>query len=160
MTATAPPLRLFDLDGGPWTVTNRFDPIVAAIADRHYPRRHSSDRVGGPYRTLTLLAVDHSAAWVTGYPQPGKSLDGLDAWRCNLFRNEGDAVASDLITAAMRVTLALWQTPPPDRWVTYVDTAQVGSQVPGYCFRRAGWRRDRTYHPDRRRATLIRLTHR
>lgn len=150
-------LRLFELDGM-WEVVTRTHPIVNALADRHYNRRKSSigcGKVCGPGKSIVLLGVDHQAAWITYYTTSPD--DGLDAWRCTLFRNEGQLRASDLIRAAVDLTAELWSTPPPDGWLTYVDTAKVEGEVPGYCFRRAGWKRDRTYTPDRRRSSLIRL---
>lgn len=106
-------------------------------------------------KTLVLRSIDHKAGWISAYTVHPD--DGLDAWRCSMFRNEGSELSSTLIVAAMECTRALWGAPPVDAWVTYVDTAEVDSEIPGYCFRRAGWKRDRTYAPDRRRKTLIRL---
>lgn len=151
------PARLFDLDGL-WEVVKRTDVIVNALADQHYNRRASSigcGKVCGPGESIVLRAVDHQAAWITYYTE--KPDDGLDAWRCTLFRNEGQMLSSSLIKAAVALTAELWGTPRPDGWLTYVDAAKVETEVPGWCFRRAGWKRDRTYQPDRRRRTLIRL---
>lgn len=139
-----------------WQVRRRTDRVANAFADRHYPRRsRGCGRVGGPMSTLVLVSSDELAAWITAYTVHPD--DGLDAWRCTMFRNEGPALSSDLIIEAMAVTAQRWSTPSPDGWVTYVDTAKIASANPGYCFKRAGWRRDRTYKPDRRRSTLIRL---
>jgi hypothetical protein len=151
------PLRLFEL-GGPWEVVGRTDAVVCALADRHYTRRPKSigcGQVGGNGRTLVLRSADHQAGWISFFTKVPD--DGLFAWRCTMFRNEGPARSSSLIRSAMELTADLWGAPPPDGWLTYVDTAKVESAIPGYCFRRAGWRRDRGYQPDRRRASLIRL---
>lgn len=148
-------LRLFEVDGA-WEVVRRSDAVVAGLADRHYPRRaRGCGRVGGPHELIVLRSLDDTAGWITAYTQHPD--DRLDVWRCTMFRNEGAALSSVLIREAMAVTIALWGTPPPDGWCTYVDTAKVASRNPGYCFKRAGWWRDRTYAPDRRRASLIRL---
>jgi hypothetical protein len=76
-------------------------------------------------------------------------MDGLDAWRNTYFHNEGAGLASELITEAMDVTLRLWGDPPPDGWVTWIDTRKVQPTTnPGFCFKIAGWRLDRSYvHP-------------
>jgi len=80
-------------------------------------------------------------------------MDGLDAWRCSIFRNEGAGLASELILEAMRLTYELWNDRPDDGWVTWVDTRKTPGPNHGYCFKRAGWRLDR----DWKHAYLIRL---
>ena len=147
--------RLFEL-GGRWEVVPRTDPYVRRLADRHYPRRRVGwDRVGGPGRVLVLRSTDCRAGWLSYFTHHPD--DGLDAYRCAMFRNEGTTLSSELIVEATDLTVRLWGPPPPDGWATYVDTAQVRSTNPGYCFLAAGWRRDPTYTPDRRRRTLVRL---
>lgn len=139
-----------------WQIRKRTDRVANAFADRHYPRRSiGCGRVGGPNRTLVLVTGDELAVWISAYSQHPD--DGLDAWRCQTFRNEGRALSSDLIRAAMDLTAAQLGEAPPDGWVTYVDTAKVRSSNPGCCFKKAGWWLDRLYVPDRRRASLIRL---
>lgn len=153
------PGRLFELGERLWEVRSRSDGVVNALADRHYPRRSvGCGRVGGPGRVLVLRSIDHQAGWITLYTEYPD--DGLDAWRCTMFRNEGTLLSSLLILDAMAITAELWGAMPPDGWLTYVDTAEVASENPGYCFKAAGWWRDRTYEPDRRRASLVRLIYR
>jgi hypothetical protein len=148
-------LRLFEL-GGPWEKVTRSDPFVNRLADRHYPRRSiGCGQLGGPGEVLILRSLDDTAGWITHYTKFPD--DGLYAWRCSMFRNEGDQLSSDLIVAAMELTAELWGRPPVDGWLTYIDTAKVRSPNPGYCFKEAGWWLDRSYRPDRRRASLIRL---
>jgi site-specific DNA-cytosine methylase len=147
--------RLFPLTGF-WEIVGRSDPLVCQMADRHYPRRvRGCGQVGGPGRILVLRSLDYRAAWITQhtyYPD-----DGLDAWRCTMFRNEGPVLSSTLVSAAMDLTAQRWETMPQDGWLTYVDSAKIRSTNPGYCFQVAGWWRDRSYRPDRRRRSLIRL---
>lgn len=138
-------LTLPGIDSGIWQVRNRFDQAAAALADRHYCRRHSSNQVGGVGRVLVLVTPCERALWVTKWPKAGEPWDHLDAYRCSYFRNEGAGLASELILEAMRLTVACWGEPPADRWVTWVDTRKVASANPGYCFKQAGWQRDRTY---------------
>jgi hypothetical protein len=57
---------------------------------------------------------------------------------CTLFRNEGPYRASDLIREAEQLAWVRW---PGARLFTYVDARQVPTEVAGYCFRRAGWKR-------------------
>jgi hypothetical protein len=146
-------LTIPGVEAGVWQVRNRFDAAAAALADRHYSRRHQANQVGGVGRVLVLVTPCERGLWVTKWPKAGEPWDHLDAWRCSYFRNEGAGLASDLILEAMRLTAELWGAPPLDEWVTWVDGRKIASANPGYCFKQAGWWRDRTYqHPH-----LIRL---
>lgn len=148
-------LRLLEPTGS-WEQVSRSDAVVRGLADRHYSRRSiGAAIVGGPGHVLVFRSHDDRAGWITLYTEYPD--DELDAWRCTMFRNEGPALSSALIVEAMAATAELWGTPPRDGWVTYVDTAQVRSTNPGYCFLKAGWRRDPTYCPDRRGRSLVRL---
>jgi hypothetical protein len=80
-------------------------------------------------------------------------MDGLDAYRCTLFRNESGRRASELVREAMAATVAAWGPAPADGWLTYVEPGAIASEVAGYCFRRAGFRRDRSFRSSR----LVRL---
>lgn len=149
-------------DGRLWRLSTRSDPIVNRLADRHYPRRSiGCGTVGGPGKVIVLRSIDHQAGWITLYSiHPD---DGLDAWRCTMFRNEGEQLGSTLILDAMSITAELWGRGPADGWCTYIDTAEVrgtkvrGETVYGWTFIKAGWWLDESYKPDRRRASLIRL---
>lgn len=144
-------LTLPGVDVGPWCVRNCSDPAVLGLAREHYSRQHpDSLKIGPPGRHLVLVTPCQRAVWDshwTDFPD-----DGLRAWRCSMFRNEGAGLSSDLILSAMAFTVERWGH-APDGWVTWVDPAEVQSSNPGYCFLRAGWWRDRTYKHDR----LIRL---
>lgn len=140
-----------------WERTTRSDEAVRALRSRHYSTLGSTGRtVGPPGRVLVLRTADGLAAWITHWPAAELALDRIDAWRCSMFRNEGPRRSSELIREAMAMTAATWEGPPPDGWLTYVEPGKLASEVPGWCFRRAGWRRDRAWaHP-----RLIRLRHR
>jgi hypothetical protein len=141
-------LTLPGIDAGVWQVRNRFDAAAAALADRHYCRRHSSNQLGGVGRVLVLVTPCERALWVTKWPKAGEPWDHLDAYRCSYFRNEGAGLSSDLIREAMRVTVAMWGEPPTDGWVTWCDRTKIASAHPGFCFKQAGWTLDRAYkHP-------------
>lgn len=133
-----------------WLITNKGDQDVRRLADRHYTRRKVGDRqFTRNGENLVFVTEDLKAAWVTHRPSPGKAMrdDGRDAWECALFRNEGPDRSSDLIREAVALTVALWGSFPRDGLLTYVDPGKVRSEVPGWCFRRAGWRHPRCGEP-------------
>jgi hypothetical protein len=131
---------------GIWQVRNRLDRAANALADRHYSRRRpGSGQVGPPGRKLVLVTPCERAVWLTHWPYAHLAMDGLDAWRCSIFRNEGAGLSSDLIVAAMELTAQQWTDRPRDGWVTWIDTRKVNSRNPGYCYKQAGWRLDREW---------------
>lgn len=80
---------------------------------------------------------------MTGRPHPGsglQSMNKLDGWTCTIFRNEGTRLSSELILEA-EVALAERFGCGPDGLITYVATAKIRSVNPGFCFKRAGWKR-------------------
>jgi hypothetical protein len=128
-----------------WLITDKGDQDVRALADRHYSRQTP----GAPSFTrngqnLVFTTEDGKAAWVTFRPTPGKAKrpDGWDAWECALFRNEDYpwARSSDLIREAVELSIALWGPPPRDGIITFVKPECIASELPGYCYRRAGWK--------------------
>lgn len=129
-----------------WERGHRFHPDAVALADRHYSRRKvGSPQFVAPGRCIVLLTPCRRAVWVTHWPQAHLAMDGLDAWRCAMFRNEGAGLSSDLILAAMDETARIWTDRPQDGWLTFVDRTKVPSENPGYCFKQAGWELDRTW---------------
>jgi hypothetical protein len=137
------------LEVGAWQVRSKADPAACALADRHYSRqRPGSGQVGPPGRLLVLVTPCERAVWLTHWPRADLALDGLDAWRCSIFRNEGAGLSSELIEAAMALTAQRWSGRPADGWVTWIDTTKVQSSNLGYCFKQAGWWLDREWqHP-------------
>jgi hypothetical protein len=141
------------IETAPWQVRGRFDRAAAALADRHYSREKQSPQVGGPGFILVLVTPCERGLWITkrhaeDTKSPRVLADGLRAYRCAIFRNEGAGLASELISAAMAVTEELWGPPPVDGWATYVDGGAIASANPGYCFKKAGWHLDRAFsHP-------------
>lgn len=138
-----------------WQVRHRADVAAVALANRHYSREaRGSRQVAPPAPHLVLVTPCERAVWITVRHKPEATsaralADGLDAWRCSMFRNEGAGLSSALIREAMALTLRLWGDDlPPDEWTTYVEPGKVGSTNPGYCFKRAGWVLDRGFvHP-------------
>lgn len=142
-----------DVDDAVWTVRHRFDAAAARLADRHYSREViGSPQVGGPGHILVLVSPCERAVWITKQHAVTATAaravaDGFSGYRCAMFRNETGRQASLLIRAAVELTERLWG-PSQFGWMTYVDRTKVPTEVPGYCFRRAGWKRDRAFvHP-------------
>jgi hypothetical protein len=147
-------LTIPGVEQGVWQVRSHRDPAALALADRHYSRRRpGSGQVGPPGRKLVLVTPCERAVWLSHWPYAHLALDGLDAWRCSIFRNEGAGLSSELIEAAMALTAKRWSGRPADGWLTWIDTTKIRSANPGYCFKQAGWWLDRDWtHP-----RLIRL---
>jgi len=123
--------------------SHRADPLARQIADRHYNRQKpGTPQFVPPGRCLVLLTDNVSAFWITSWPfaeyvrhaWPG-------AWICSAFRNEGDALSSDLIREAIAVTRWKWPETPAQGMVTFIDAGKVRhKRDPGRCFRKAGFR--------------------
>lgn len=144
---TALVLPGMDADAGVWQVRTRLDAAANALADRHYSRRRpGTGQIGPPGRKLVLVTPCERAVWLTHWPYAHLAMDGLDAWRCSIFRNEGAGLSSELIRAAMSLTVELWTERPADGWVTWVDTRKVRrKRDPGRCYLKAGWWADRDW---------------
>lgn len=123
-----------------WSLSDRFDPAVAPIADRHYNRRKiGSPQFAPPGRCLVLKRPD--AFWITSWPFAEYVRHAwAGAWVCSAFRNEGDELSSGLIRAAVAATRWRWPDVPALGMVTFVNAAKVRrKRDPGRCFRRAGF---------------------
>ena len=120
------------------------DARAYALFSRHYSFHHYKDnrrqldrRIVGPGDRLVLMTPDCMALFVwKKFDDPS----GQQGVYCSVFRNEGPALSSDLIKLAMALAWDRW---PGERLYTYVDSKQVESGLPGYCFIRAGWRREK-----------------
>lgn len=124
-----------------WFRSWRADPLVRALADRHYSRKTvGASQFAPPGRNLTLRTLAADAAWVTSWPRPEYVAHNWgDCWTCTLFRNESRNLSSELITEAMAATCATFGEPPTGGFLTFVDQRQVASPNPGYCFKVAGF---------------------
>jgi hypothetical protein len=64
-----------------------------------------------------------------------------------MFRNLGAGLASDLITSATAETYRQWLARygalPSERLRTEIGIKQVRGSNPGYCYKKAGWTKDR-----------------
>ncbi len=134
-----------------WLITDKGDPDALALVDgvsinaaphysRQQPGTRSFTRNG---QNLVFITPDRLAVWVTFRPTPGKATrtDKLDAWENALFRNEGPYLSSDMIREAVALSYALWTPQPVDGFITYIKPGATKCEIPGYCYRRAGWRR-------------------
>jgi len=128
---------MLPLFASPWWITNKGDKACVALADRHYTRQSPGDKqFCRPGRNLVLRTSMGDACWVTWN---GIRDDGLDAWECTLFRNEGSFLSSVLIKEAVEITLQQWGPHPQDGIITYISANKIKSDNPGYCFKCAGW---------------------
>lgn len=128
-----------------WERTTKFDPITAALADRHYSRR----KVGAPQfmppgQTIVLVLLTGDAVFGWWRPHPGsgiQAMNGLDGWTCTIFRNENPWIrSSELILDAELAIAEAGYDCGPSGLITYVWDRKVASKNPGYCFKMAGWR--------------------
>ncbi len=130
-----------------WQKSHRFSSQALPLANRHYNRQTpNSPQFVPPGRCLVFITENKDALWVTSWPfaqyvkhrWPG-------AWVNTLFRNESQHRASDLILAAISLTLAYWPEPPQFGLVTFVDPEKVrptirrGAEICGYCYLKAGF---------------------
>jgi hypothetical protein len=130
-----------------WWLTKEGDVACLALYERHYSSRQYRDgrsRIGfcGPGEKIVLRTVAGDAFFVWRKfrdrcrdDRTGEAQAGIN---CAAFRNEGTTRSSDLIRQADAIAFACW---PDRRHYTYIDPARLRSAIPGYCFRRAGWRR-------------------
>lgn len=151
-----------------WVESNKGSRVLVALADRHYTRQTpGSFQCCRPGVNLVLVLSDATAAWVVWRPIPqiGR-MDGLEAWECTFFRNEGRRLSSDLIREATDQTHRAWGWPPRDGFITSVGIEETRRRrgrraPPGACFVHAGWEHWdehqgkawlRAPHPERRAA--------
>ena len=125
-----------------WEMSWRYDPAVAALADRHYSRlRPGTPGFVGSGRPLVLRTLDKRAGWVSFW-QPTPTHRWKNCWTNSLFRNEGNNKASVLIKHAVAITRYAWGEPPSDGFISFVDPRKVRTKsTPGHCYVIAGWRK-------------------
>jgi hypothetical protein len=134
MTAHSP------LAGGYWIEARDGDPRGRFLYRRHYSYRPYRDGrnprlFAGPGEKLVLLTPYCDALFVWRKFRPMDRQEGVS---CTVFRNESDALSSELIREACELAWRRW---PGERLYTYVADARVRSTNPGCCFLKAGWRR-------------------
>jgi len=134
-----------------WHEVSKCDPRARSFADRHYTYRPVKSRkmgreVGPPGQKIVLLSFDNKAIWGSHRPAPWsgiKRMDGFEGASCFIYRNEGCFVpSSELIRDAVGLTAGKWGI---SAFLTYVGVECVDSEVPGYCFIRAGFKAQKGY---------------
>lgn len=133
-----------------WLITDKGDPQARAFVDGeltngipHYSRQTpGASQFTRNGQNLVFVTSDYRAVWVTSRPTPGIATrpDKHDAWECSLFRNEGPVLSRELIREAVLLSCALWGPLPIESMITFIRPDKVKSGLPGYCYRRAGWR--------------------
>jgi hypothetical protein len=123
-----------------WFATKDGDPVAKAIFDRHYSRHFYKDGrkpklFVGPGQKMVLLTLDGLALFVWRKFISG---DGQQGVNCAIFRNEGKFLSSELILEAEQLAWSRW---PGERLYTYVAPSKIKSVNPGFCFKKAGWRK-------------------
>lgn len=125
-----------------WHLSHRADVRALPLADRHYNRQKpGSPQFVPPGRCLVLLTENADALWVTSWPK-GEYVQHAwpGAWINSLFRNESDALASELVIEAVAATMAFFGKPPKQGLVTFVDHDEIQpTRTPGRCYRKAGF---------------------
>lgn len=112
----------------PWIISDRCDPLVRPLADRHYNRQSRCVHCGAATRTCECyegsanfappgrcLVLRHPspAFWITSWPFAEYVRHAwAGAWVCSAFRNEGIALSSALILTALTATAWKWPKPP------------------------------------------------
>lgn len=154
-----------------WILSSSADPRALAIVDGtgrhaahgpHYSRRTPGSRTfTGVGQEIVLITEDDCAVWAC-VRQRTPSARGTGAsrgrsgetdratryiWRNMLFRNLGPELSSNLIRSALARTYEEWikryGALPPERLRTEIGIRATRSKNPGYCYKVAGWVKDR-----------------
>lgn len=145
-TVTQSPL--FDLSRIPtvrltehWHISKDGDPQGLWLYEQHYSCKETARKIAqfvGPGEKLVLLSGCGLAlfAWRRFMENDESEPLGIN---CAIFRNQNpELVSSDLILEAERVAWCRW---PGERLYTYVNPLKVSSEIPGWCFIAARWKR-------------------
>jgi hypothetical protein len=111
------------------------------LYDRHYSARRYCDgrrpkKVMGPGEYLLLA----SPAWdvLVAFRRSCRPMAGQTGVYLAIFRNESPRRASDILREALHLAAERW--PQETRVFSFVNARAIRSPIPGYCFRRAGFR--------------------
>jgi len=131
------------LPGQHWYPTHRADARARALYLRHYSahkRKKTSDspQFVSPGECMVLLTHTADALFVWHFARPEMRLDRIDGPVCAVFRNESGVQSSQLIREAEQLAWNRW---PGKALYTYVDPTRVKTEMPGWCFIRARWKR-------------------
>jgi hypothetical protein len=130
-----------------WCDSNRFDPVAAGIADRHYNRRAvGTNQFVPPGRCVVLVEEMARAFWVTSWPLPQYTKHRwAGAWVCSAFRSEEAGGSIELVRQALAATRHVFGEPPDMGLVTFIDCRKVepimvrGLPTFGWVWRKAGF---------------------
>ena len=132
-----------------WRLSHRFDRAALPLADAHYNRQKpGSPQFVPPGRCVVLLAGEPAhSLWVTSWPLAEYTKHKwAGAWVNSCFRRtEGVHVASDMITAGIAATRAVYGDPPALGMITFIDRDEVkptmvrGVKVWGWTYLKAGF---------------------
>ena len=131
------------LPGNNWFGVKQTDLRAVNLYSRHYSAKkggHSKSDwlahgIAGPGEVMTLITSDGKALFV--WQKQKYSLSGQVGVNCAVFRNEGEQLSSELILDAEELCQKKW---PGERMFTYIDSSEIASSNPGYCFYMAGWK--------------------
>ena len=158
-------------DTGPWRLSSSSARDALDIVDGvgrhagvgpHYSRRTPGSKTfTGVGQEIVLVTEDACAVWaVVRQRTPSARGSGSSRgrvgttdvapryiWRNMLFRNLGPRQSSELIRDALAMTYAEWAkrygSLPPERLRTEIGISSIKSRNPGYCYKIAGWTKDR-----------------
>ena len=126
-----------------WFRSNRADPSVVPLADRHYNRQKiGSPQFAPPGRCLVFKTYPVDAFWITSWPYARYVKHAwAGAWVCSAFRNVGKILSSILIREAVAATRFLYEETPELGMITFVSTKHVRKKRDwGRCYRKAGFK--------------------
>ena len=116
-------------------------PEARLFYNRHYSARRYRDgrrprKMVGPGEYLLLA----SPTWdiLVAFRLSRRPIAGQSGVYLSFFRNESPQKASAIVQEALRLAAERW--PEQTRVFTFVNPRKITSPVPGYCFRRAGFR--------------------
>jgi hypothetical protein len=155
-----------------WVLSSSSDPVALSVVDGtgrhagrgpHYSRRTPGAKTfTGCGAEIVLVTADENAVWACVYQwTPARAGSGTTRgrtgtpdtnrrriFRNNMFRNLGPFLSSDLIRSALVRTREEWTIRyggwPEERLRTEIEVSAVKSRNPGYCYKVAGWEKDRT----------------
>ncbi len=121
-----------------WHFAKDGNQYARSLFHRHYSYRPYKDGrkpklFAGPGFKLVLLRPGGLFVW-----RKFKSLDNQQGFNCSIFRNETNTKSSELILDAEKIVANEWGI---DRLYTYVCAEKVKSINPGFCFKKAGWKK-------------------
>ena len=123
-----------------WYLTRDGDEYCLELYKKHYSSRKYKDGrktklFVGPGEKIVLRTWRADAMFVWR-----KFIDdsGQKGIYCAVFRNESKIKSSVLIQQADEIAFKIW---PNQRHYTYIDAKKIKSVNPGYCFKKAGWKK-------------------